>query len=81
MIRFAGKQMRPAFAACPAPAERRDRHTGALDRFQQGFMFADFHAEQIEGSALPNGSTAADSDLRSAATLIGKPYPLWRLDQ
>jgi prepilin-type processing-associated H-X9-DG protein len=47
------------------------------------FLFADWHAEQIEGSALPEGFDINDSDLRSADVLASKnkKYPLWRLDQ
>jgi hypothetical protein len=30
---------------------------------------------------LPNGDTAADSELRSADTLSRIPFPRWRMDQ
>jgi prepilin-type N-terminal cleavage/methylation domain-containing protein/prepilin-type processing-associated H-X9-DG protein len=55
------------------------------------FLFADGHAQSITGRAkndgtvdtygLPNGHTSANSDLRSAATLVNCPFPKWRLDQ
>jgi prepilin-type N-terminal cleavage/methylation domain-containing protein/prepilin-type processing-associated H-X9-DG protein len=53
------------------------------------FLFADGHAQSIsarqnpDGTSvgLPNGHTLANSDLRSAATLVDSPFPKWRLDQ
>lgn len=55
------------------------------------FLFADGHAQPItarpknDGTVdtygLPNGHTTANSDLRSAATLVNCPFPKWRLDQ
>jgi prepilin-type processing-associated H-X9-DG protein len=47
------------------------------------FLFADWHAEGVEKSALPNGFDINNSDLRSAQALeqAGKKWPLWRLDQ
>ncbi len=47
------------------------------------FLFADGHAASVESSALPNGRTITDSDLRSAEALAdaNKRWPLWRLDQ
>jgi prepilin-type processing-associated H-X9-DG protein/prepilin-type N-terminal cleavage/methylation domain-containing protein len=47
------------------------------------FLFADWHAEGVEKSALPNGLDINNSDLRSAQALkdAGKQWPLWRLDQ
>jgi prepilin-type processing-associated H-X9-DG protein/prepilin-type N-terminal cleavage/methylation domain-containing protein len=59
------------------------RHNG---RRYANFLFADWHAENIEASALPSGFglTGNDlSDLRSADALAQKNlrHPLWRLDQ
>jgi prepilin-type processing-associated H-X9-DG protein/prepilin-type N-terminal cleavage/methylation domain-containing protein len=45
------------------------------------FLFADWHVETVAGNQLPNGTTATDSDLRSADTLNRTPWPKWRLDQ
>ena len=55
------------------------RHNG---RKYANFLFADWHADGVEKSALPNGGDT-NSDLRSAAALdqAGKKWPLWRLDQ
>jgi hypothetical protein len=38
---------------------------------------------QADGTTrgLPNGTTKANSDLRSAETLANCPFPKWRLDQ
>jgi prepilin-type processing-associated H-X9-DG protein len=54
-------------------------------------LFADGHAQSVNASSkndgtpdtngLPNGHTSANSDLRSAATLVNCPFPKWRLDQ
>jgi len=60
------------------------RHSG---RKYANFLFADWHADGVERSALPNGGEPptgmANSDLRSAQALkdAGKTWPLWRLDQ
>lgn len=54
------------------------RH-GKNDR--ANFLFADWHVETVRDDQLPNGLTAADSDLRSAETLSKTPWPRWRLDQ
>jgi prepilin-type processing-associated H-X9-DG protein/prepilin-type N-terminal cleavage/methylation domain-containing protein len=45
--------------------------------------FADGHAEQVGIDALPDGMTAANSELRSADALAQarRTHPLWRLDQ
>jgi prepilin-type N-terminal cleavage/methylation domain-containing protein/prepilin-type processing-associated H-X9-DG protein len=55
------------------------------------FLFADGHAQAVSATpknngtadtiGLPNGTTVANSDLRSAATLVNCPFPKWRLDQ
>jgi prepilin-type processing-associated H-X9-DG protein/prepilin-type N-terminal cleavage/methylation domain-containing protein len=47
------------------------------------FAFADGHAESISIDALPEGTTAANSELRSAdeLRLNNRTHPLWRLDQ
>ena len=57
------------------------------------FLFADGHAQSVSARSrndpsdptltygLPNGHTTANSDLRSAATLVDCPFPKWRLDQ
>ena len=52
-------------------------------RAHANVLFADWHAEQVESSALPEGFDINDSDLRSADVLASKnkKYPLWRLDQ
>lgn len=44
-------------------------------------MFADGHAEAVQGGFLPNGNTLADSELRDKQYLVRTPYPRWRLDQ
>jgi prepilin-type N-terminal cleavage/methylation domain-containing protein/prepilin-type processing-associated H-X9-DG protein len=44
-------------------------------------MFADGHAEAVQGGFLPDGNTLADSELRGAEFLARVPYPRWRLDQ
>jgi prepilin-type processing-associated H-X9-DG protein/prepilin-type N-terminal cleavage/methylation domain-containing protein len=55
------------------------RHAG---KKYANFLFADWHADGVEKSALPNGGDT-NSDLRSAQALkdAGKTWPLWRLDQ
>jgi prepilin-type processing-associated H-X9-DG protein len=55
------------------------RHAG---KKYANFLFADWHADGVEKSALPNGGDT-NSDLRSAQALqdAGKKWPLWRLDQ
>ena len=47
------------------------------------FLFADWHVETIDASQLPNGTTSANSDLRSVQALADArvTYPKWRLDQ
>jgi prepilin-type N-terminal cleavage/methylation domain-containing protein/prepilin-type processing-associated H-X9-DG protein len=45
------------------------------------FLFADWHVETVPGDQLPIGTTATDSELRSASTLERTPWPKWRLDQ
>jgi prepilin-type N-terminal cleavage/methylation domain-containing protein/prepilin-type processing-associated H-X9-DG protein len=53
------------------------------------FLFADGHAAPVHATVqadgttrgLPNGTTKANSDLRSAETLANCPFPKWRLDQ
>lgn len=54
------------------------RH-GKNDR--ANFLFADWHVEPVHVDQLPNGSTQANSDLRSAETLRDTPWPRWRMDQ
>jgi prepilin-type processing-associated H-X9-DG protein len=43
-------------------------------------LFADWHVDAVRIDQLPDGK-GATSDLRSVATLVGKPFPIWRLDQ
>jgi len=48
---------------------------------QTNVLFADGHAAAVQKGNLPNGDTAADSELRSADTLSRIPFPRWRMDQ
>ena len=48
---------------------------------QANALFADGHSAPVQKDDLPNGDTAADSELRSADALSRKPFPRWRLDQ
>lgn len=50
---------------------------------QTNILFADYHAATTGVGELPNGTTSADSDLRSADAMraAGKNSPKWRLDQ
>ena len=49
---------------------------------QTNLLFADGHAITVDSKSLPNGTTEANSDLRSAAELgQNSPFPKWRLDQ
>jgi prepilin-type processing-associated H-X9-DG protein/prepilin-type N-terminal cleavage/methylation domain-containing protein len=48
---------------------------------QTNFLFADGHAQSVDTASLPNGTTAANSDLASADKLGKSPFPKWRLDQ
>jgi prepilin-type processing-associated H-X9-DG protein len=48
---------------------------------QTNILFADGHAAPVQKGNLPNGDSAADSELRSADTLSRISYPRWRMDQ
>lgn len=48
---------------------------------QTNILFADGHAQGVHKDDLPVGTTTGNSELRSAAALINKPFPRWRMDQ